>query len=126
MEPEPAQSDGSDSSQIPRLRAAPAPKPWLTATGTLYFQTSRLPTCVSCNLFETLVLNHVIFIPFVKSVSRALLFSEQAKMQYFLLVKLGVFIYLLFPGTLVEFFVFESNKDFLPGCLGVLYQKYLW
>ena len=27
MEPEPGQSDGSGSSQIPRLRAAPAPKP---------------------------------------------------------------------------------------------------
>ena len=28
MEPEPGQSDGSGSSQMHRLRAAPAPKPW--------------------------------------------------------------------------------------------------
>ena len=30
---EPGQSDGSGSSQIPRLRAAPAPKPWLKMVG---------------------------------------------------------------------------------------------
>ena len=29
VEPEPGQSDGSGSSQIPRLRASPTPKPWL-------------------------------------------------------------------------------------------------
>ena len=35
-EPEPGQSDGAGSSQIPRLRAAPAPKPWFSYSFKVY------------------------------------------------------------------------------------------
>ena len=42
VEPEPGQSDGSGSSQIPRLWAAPAPKPW-------YFYLVRTLLCFLIN-----------------------------------------------------------------------------